>query len=207
VSITTLICDFDGVMSGYEARHRLDALAGMCGLERDDVHGRLWLSGFEDGADAGSHADPGDYLAAFCDNLGETITRAQWIKARLAAMQHWPDMHELIRHVSARARIALLTNNGPLTREAFAELAPHTQQLFEPHLFFSYQFRTKKPDPAIFRAVAERLGVSPAECLFVDDKLHNAKGASKAGMTGVHFTGAADFKAVLADAGLLEHGA
>ena len=207
MTITTLICDFDGVMSGYDTRLRLDALAGMCGLERDDMHGRLWLSGFEDRADAGSHPDPDGYLTAFCNHLGKAITQAQWIEARLAAMRHWPEMHELVRQASARVRIALLTNNGPLTRQAFGTLAPHTQQLFAPHLFFSYQFRTKKPDPAIFHAVAGKLGAAPEECLFVDDKLHNANGASKAGMCGVHFTGVAAFRQALADAGLVEQGA
>ena len=205
--ITTVICDFDGVMSGYDVPRRLDALAGLSGLSRDEVYGRVWLSGFEDDADAGVYPDPKDYLANFGLRLGMTLTRQQWIEARRAAMQHWPGMHRLVEQLSRDVRIALLTNNGPLTRDAFDELAPDTLRLFEPHLFFSYEFGTKKPDPAIFRSVAQRLGVEPRECLFVDDKPHNARGAREAGMTGIHFTGQDGFETALAKAGLVGGGA
>ena len=204
MAITTVICDFDGVMSGYDVPRRLDVLAAASGLTPDEVYGRVWLSGFEDDADAGRYPEPHTYLAEFGARLGSRLSRAQWIEARRAAMQHCPNMHRLVEALCSRVRIALLTNNGPLTHSAFDELAPITRQLFKPNLFFSYQFGTKKPDPAIFRAVAENLGVTTGECLFVDDKPHNARGAREAGMTGIHFTGQAAFEAALADAGLLE---
>ncbi len=204
--ITTLICDFDGVMSGYDVPRRLDLLASMGGISRDEVYGRVWLSGFEDDADAGRYPDPSDYLAEFGERLGVRLTRAQWIEARRAAMQHWPAMHRLVELAAERVQIALLTNNGPLICDAFEELAPHTLKLFGPNLFFSFQFGTKKPDPAIFTAVAEQLGVEPQECLFIDDKPHNARGAREAGMTGVHFAGQSSLEAALAQAGILEAG-
>lgn len=207
MAITTVICDFDGVMSGYDVPRRLDILAGMSGLTRDEVYGRVWLSGFEDDADSGLYPDPLEYLSGFGERLGVRLTRTQWIDARRSAMQHWPGMHRLVEGLGSTVRIAMLSNNGPLTRDAFAELAPETLKLFDPNLFFSYQFGTKKPDPAIFRAVAQRLGVAPGECLFVDDKAHNAKGAREAGMRGIHFTGQAGFEADLAKAGLMDGGA
>ncbi len=43
----------------------------------------------------------------------------------------------------------------------------------------------RKPDPAVFRSVAERLGVAPQECVFVDDLAVNVRGAVTAGMVGV----------------------
>jgi HAD superfamily hydrolase (TIGR01509 family) len=43
----------------------------------------------------------------------------------------------------------------------------------------------RKPDPAVFRAVAQRLGVAPGECVFVDDLAVNVRGAVAAGMAGV----------------------
>lgn len=204
MAISTLICDFDGVMSGYDVPCRLDVLAQMSGLSRDEVYGRLWLSGFEDEADSGFYPEPEDYLEQFGERLGTRITRAQWIEARRAAMQHWPGMHALVGSLTPGMRLALLTNNGPLTLDAFAELAPETLNLFSPNLFFSFQFATKKPDPAIFKAVAAKLGVEADECLFVDDKPHHVKGARAAGMTGIHFTGQAAFEQAMREAGLAE---
>lgn len=42
-----------------------------------------------------------------------------------------------------------------------------------------------KPDPAVFRLVAERLGVPVRHCVFVDDLAGYVRAAASAGMTGV----------------------
>jgi epoxide hydrolase-like predicted phosphatase len=42
-----------------------------------------------------------------------------------------------------------------------------------------------KPDEAIFRLGAERLGVPPEECVFVDDLRENCAGAEAVGMTAI----------------------
>lgn len=45
----------------------------------------------------------------------------------------------------------------------------------------------RKPEPAIYRMAADKLGVEPAECVFVDDIGSNVAGAVAVGMVGVHF--------------------
>jgi len=40
----------------------------------------------------------------------------------------------------------------------------------------------RKPDADIYLLAAERLGVMPAKCVFVDDLLHNVEGAQAVGM-------------------------
>jgi epoxide hydrolase-like predicted phosphatase len=42
-----------------------------------------------------------------------------------------------------------------------------------------------KPQPEIYLMAAERLGVEPADCVFVDDLRENIAGAEAVGMTGV----------------------
>jgi putative hydrolase of the HAD superfamily len=42
-----------------------------------------------------------------------------------------------------------------------------------------------KPEPEIFKLGAERLGVEPPECVFVDDLRENCEGAEAVGMTAV----------------------
>lgn len=68
-------------------------------------------------------------------------------------------------------------------------------QLFEPwqnKLFdqtvLSYQVGVIKPDPLMYQTVAERLGVLPEECIFIDDQQRYVDGAVNVGMRGVHFT-------------------
>jgi epoxide hydrolase-like predicted phosphatase len=47
-----------------------------------------------------------------------------------------------------------------------------------------------KPDPEIFLLGAERTGVAPAECVFVDDLRENCAGAEAVGMTAILHRGA-----------------
>ena len=42
-----------------------------------------------------------------------------------------------------------------------------------------------KPQPEIYRLAAERLGVEPADCVFVDDLRENCEGAEAVGMTAL----------------------
>jgi FMN phosphatase YigB (HAD superfamily) len=44
-----------------------------------------------------------------------------------------------------------------------------------------------KPDPAIYRLAAERLGLLPEQCVFIDDSEPNVFAAREVGMAGVHF--------------------
>ena len=43
----------------------------------------------------------------------------------------------------------------------------------------------RKPQPEIYLLACQRLGVEPAECVFVDDLRENCAGAGAVGMTGV----------------------
>jgi putative hydrolase of the HAD superfamily len=50
----------------------------------------------------------------------------------------------------------------------------------------SGDFMMEKPDPAIYQLAADRLGVDPQECLFVDDIERFCVAAEQAGMTALH---------------------
>lgn len=47
----------------------------------------------------------------------------------------------------------------------------------------------RKPDAAIYRLAAQRLGVALSDCVFVDDLAGNVRAATKLGMVAVHHTG------------------
>jgi putative hydrolase of the HAD superfamily len=44
-----------------------------------------------------------------------------------------------------------------------------------------------KPDHAIYRLAAERLGLPVEECLFIDDTERNVVAAREVGMAAIHF--------------------
>ena len=55
----------------------------------------------------------------------------------------------------------------------------------------------RKPDPRMYELGAERIGVAPADCIFVDDLPFNLDPARELGMAVVHHTSAADTLAEL----------
>ncbi len=59
------------------------------------------------------------------------------------------------------------------------------------HVVLSGAVGIRKPSRRIYALAAERAGVDPARCVFVDDLEQNVTGAERVGMTGVHHTDAA----------------
>jgi FMN phosphatase YigB (HAD superfamily) len=59
-----------------------------------------------------------------------------------------------------------------------------------------------KPDPAIYRYTLEKLGTTPEETLFLDDKLVNIEAAQALGMTAFQFSNVIQLRQDLLAAGL-----
>lgn len=59
-----------------------------------------------------------------------------------------------------------------------------------------------KPDPLLYRILCNRYGLVPEECLFVDDREINVRGAEVAGMQGHVYTTADDLESYLLELGL-----
>jgi len=102
----------------------------------------------------------------------------------LSAGQPVPAMYQLIRELRGKdVRTALLSNSwGPAgyPRDDFPDL-------FDA-VVISGEVGMRKPEPRIFRHVAELLSLEPENCVFVDDLEANVRAAVGCGMTGVHHT-------------------
>ncbi len=66
----------------------------------------------------------------------------------------------------------------------------------------SCEVRCRKPDPAIYRHLLGLTDVPAERPLFVDDKPKNVRGARRAGMHAVVFTGERAFMRALEDLGV-----
>lgn len=94
-----------------------------------------------------------------------------------------PPILTAVRDAHARGlRTAMISN---------AEVAPDWLPDVFDALVLSGKVGFGKPDPRIYHLAAARIGVEPAECVFVDDLIGNVRGAVAAGMVGVHHTRAA----------------
>ena len=83
----------------------------------------------------------------------------------------------------AGIRTGLLSNSwgDVIDRQVAGYERARFGELFDA-VVISAEVGLRKPDPRIYLLAAERLGVPPEECVFVDDLLHNAEGARAVGM-------------------------
>jgi epoxide hydrolase-like predicted phosphatase len=96
-------------------------------------------------------------------------------------MQPDERMVDVVRRARSHGvRTALLSNSWGSTgyeRERFPDL-------FDA-VVISAEVGLRKPEPEIYLFAAERLGVQPPECVFVDDLPQNVDGARAVGMEGI----------------------
>lgn len=198
-----VLFDLDGVLAHYEHAPRLRVLAERTGRSAAEVSAALFESGLEREADLG-RIDTDGLLAALAERLGAAVTLQDCLDARAAAMQANADVLALAEAAARRASLAILTNNGLMLREHLPAICPPVARLFGDRVFCSAQFRLAKPEPDVFRACLETLGVAPGEALFFDDKPDNAKGARRAGLRAHTYRDVAGLREHLAAHDLLE---
>ncbi len=107
----------------------------------------------------------------------------------------------LIRELSPSYRLGLLSN----TNEWHFERHIRSVDVFP--LFdavtLSYQVKTMKPEEGIYRDLLEKIGLSPEECVFIDDLEKNVAGARRLSIHGIHYTGSARLVSSLAELGVV----
>lgn len=71
-----------------------------------------------------------------------------------------------------------------------------------PWSFVSCEMGVRKPDPAFYATVLERLAVPPDTCVFIDDRVANCEGAKAARMHAIRFDSAVSVQTKLAALGV-----
>jgi putative hydrolase of the HAD superfamily len=184
-----LLLDFGGVLttSLIEAIRRFAASSGLAenallDLFREDPAGRRLLIDVERGA-----IGQGEFEAGIGALLG---LDPHGLVARIMRLVE-PEQAILTAAEKARAagiRTGVLSNSWGL-RPFNPYSALDLERRFDV-LVISEQTGTRKPDPAIYRLAAERLGLPPGQCVFVDDLPHNLEPARRLGMAVVLKTSA-----------------
>jgi putative hydrolase of the HAD superfamily len=127
------------------------------------------------------------------DEFGERFGGLLGVKRRAGLVERMfghirPDetMVEAVRRARTQGvRTGLVSNSmgvGRYDRSTFPELFDG--------VVISGEEGMHKPQPGIFRLGAERVGLPPEECVFVDDLRENCRGAEAVGMTAVLHRGA-----------------
>ena len=135
--------------------------------------------------------EPDDALCADLARLDSGV----WADLRPTAWQ-------LLRDCRAAGAVVAVLSNSPHAMQRAADAADWRVDV--DHLFISATLGLMKPDPAIYRAVATRLGLEGPAIAFVDDKQANVDGALTVGWRAHLWTGDDDTRAWLTTIGVLD---
>ena len=136
---------------------------------------------------------PDDFAPAFeaeCAAAGGTVVVADLFGSMTGDSGPIPEVVTAIRAIRARGlRTGALTNNwadadGESHVTGDSPLARELADLFDT-IVESARVGLRKPDTRIYELVCERLGVTPAESVFLDDLGANLKPARAMGMTTI----------------------
>ncbi len=202
VAPACILFDLDHTLADYDHDLRVRVLAQRVGVTPERVEAELFASGLERDCDRGLYSTQGqvDELAR---RLGVAVTVEDCVIARATAMTPFPEMIELVRELSGKVTLAILTNNGFLVRDNFAAICPIYADAFAGRFHCSAEFGSLKPDPATYVACARKLGLSPDRIFFSDDMAANTEGALAAGMQAQQYQGKPRLRAALIEAGLI----
>jgi putative hydrolase of the HAD superfamily len=193
--IRAVASDFGGVLTAplMEAFARFQADTGVtpgqfgAALARaaDANGGRNPLFELEVGA-----IGEGDFLAALerelAAGLGRPVALHGFGERYMNAIDPNAELFAHYRSLHARGlRFALLTNNVREWEPYWRAKLP-IDEIFETVVDSAF-VGVRKPDPAIYAIVLERLGLPAEACAFVDDIAVNVEAARELGFAVVHF--------------------
>jgi putative hydrolase of the HAD superfamily len=110
---------------------------------------------------------------------GVTIPDAHDLDSLMPLGALWPMVHRVRRLKDEGYKLAILTNNVREFGAYWRATVPVDQ--FDV-VVDSCEEGVRKPDPEIYRRTADRLGVDPTECVFLDDGASNCEAAAAVGM-------------------------
>jgi putative hydrolase of the HAD superfamily len=137
-----------------------------------------------------SEADWWDIVAG---RLGLDADAAADLRDDLAARETWDEsLVSVLRALRGCVPTGVISNAWPgqrdrMAREGLLDLVDE--------IVLSCEVGCAKPDPGIYTLAAERLGVVPAEILYIDDAEVNVHAAEELGMTGHLHTATATTRA------------
>jgi putative hydrolase of the HAD superfamily len=189
VSYKGLILDFGGVVT-TDFYGALDAFSERAGLDRgafvrtlrEVPEGRAALAAVESG-----QMPQREFEQVMGRLLG--LDDNGLLEKALADLRPRPEVISLTRRARARGILVAALSNSWGTGDYDPYAGWDLDDLFDA-VVISDRVGLRKPDPRIFRLTAEKLGLPPGDCLFVDDTEHNLPGARDLGMGTVFFTGA-----------------
>ena len=203
MAIRAVIFDYGMVLSQPQEPSALKNLLTITGLDHDTFDRHYWTH--RHAYDMGQLDGPA-YWKKFASDTAIELTATEIERLIENDVLMWCTINEPMLKwakslTEAGLKIGILSNMGEDTlaymRQEFSWLGD-----FDHHTW-SCELGIAKPDPAIYIHTCEKLGVAPAEALFLDDKAENIHAAEGVGLVGIQFKNIEQLRRELEERGLL----
>jgi putative hydrolase of the HAD superfamily len=188
IDLRAIIFDYGKVLSlsADEDAHR--ELVSTTGLPLTVFEQHYWAN--RDAYDAGDLTGRG-YWEKIARDAGVQFSEEQLEHLVATDTRMWLNLNEPMidwagQLKNAGFRIAILSNLGEALVEHMVTKVEWVKRFH--HATWSSQLNIVKPNPAIYLHTVERLGVTPEQALFIDDKEENIRAAEALGIHGIRFT-------------------
>lgn len=189
-----VLFDLYGVVMRVQSAEAIAAIERAAGFGGPQLWEPFWSlrAPYDHGRQTGRQ-----YWAAVAAAAGRSIADPDAVIA--AEVAGWsrpdPEMVDYVRELARRCPVGVLSDVPMDVIEMLEHDQPWIAEL--PSATLSGRVGTGKPDPAVFRAAIDGLGLAPGDVLFTDDRPGNVEAARRLGLKGVVFTGLAALRPVV----------
>jgi putative hydrolase of the HAD superfamily len=184
--IRAIVFDFGNVICRFDNRIVLQRFAANTGRALSDLERVIYTESdltqqFEEGAMSSE-----TFYARMCSLVHLSMTQEDFIRAYTQKFTPIPGSFALLRLLKGRYLLGLLSNTSALDFEY--GIAP--TEIFHDFdaVTLSFMVHALKPEPTIYHNMIGKLGVDPAEIVYIDDIAPYVDAAERLGMTGIHYT-------------------
>jgi len=192
--IEAVITDFGGVLTS-PLRDTFEEFQRESGISPQALGEAMAAVAARDGANPLVELETGRMTESrFLRSLGDELSSAldRRIELRGFGDQYFQNLHpnerviDYMRELRGRGyKLAICTNNVREWERMWRAKLP-VDEIFEVVVDSAF-VGTRKPEPEIYEITLQRLGVSAASSLFVDDLEHNCEGARAVGIRAIWF--------------------
>ena len=199
--IRTLIFDLGNVIVPFDFKIGYQRLAELCGYPAAEIPAKIRSTGlvhpFETGQVSAQY-----FVHELSAVLGLKATYSEFCE--LWSSVFLPETlipEPFLGGLSERYRLLLLSNTNPIHFSMVKARYPLLAH-FDDYVL-SYEVRSAKPEPKIYRQALERAECPPEECFFTDDLLVNVEAAREHGIDAVQFLSAEQIESELQARGVV----
>ncbi len=183
--VDALLFDLGGVIIEIDFKRTFSHWATVSKTPLETIQAKFSQDSFYEQHERGE-ISISEYFASLRQSLGIDMTDAQFLKGWNALLiREIPGIAALLRKAKKLRPIYALTNTNVTHQQMCFDQFSGVLELFS-IIFASSEMGKRKPEPAIFHAVADAIGIPLERIVFFDDSLENVEGARAVGLRTTH---------------------